>query len=60
MQTFATKNLRASFYAFFLSDRKDVRRPYVCCSYSETVIITVLKSVPKIGLVKTEKNIFCS
>jgi hypothetical protein len=32
------------------------RRIYVCCIYSETVIITVLKSVARIRLVKTEKT----
>jgi hypothetical protein len=32
------------------------RRLYVCCSYSETVIITVLKFVARIRLVKTEKT----
>jgi hypothetical protein len=30
------------------------RMLYVCCSYSEIVIITVLKSVARIRLVKTE------
>jgi hypothetical protein len=32
------------------------RRLYVCCSYSETVIITVIKSVARIRLVKTEET----
>jgi hypothetical protein len=32
------------------------RRFYVFCSCSETVIITVLKSVARIRLVKTEKT----
>jgi hypothetical protein len=32
------------------------RRLHVCCSYSETVIITVLKSVSRIRLMKTEKT----
>jgi hypothetical protein len=32
------------------------RRFYVWCSYSKTVIITVLKSVARIWLVKTEKT----
>jgi hypothetical protein len=31
------------------------RRLYVCCSYSETVIITMLISVARIRLVKNEK-----
>jgi hypothetical protein len=31
----------------------------VCCSYSDTAIINVLKSVARIRLVKTEKsNVF--
>jgi hypothetical protein len=30
------------------------RRLHVCCSYRETAIITVLKSVARIRLVKTE------
>jgi hypothetical protein len=33
-----------------------VKRFYVCCSYSETVIVTVLKSVARIRLVKTEET----
>jgi hypothetical protein len=32
------------------------RKLYVCCGYSETVIITVLKFVARIRLLKTEKN----
>jgi hypothetical protein len=32
------------------------RRLYVCSSYSETIIITILKSVARIRLVKTEKT----
>jgi hypothetical protein len=32
------------------------RRLYVCCSYSEVVIITVSKSVARIRLVQTEKT----
>jgi hypothetical protein len=32
------------------------RRLYVCCSYSETGIITVLKSVARKRLVKTKKT----
>jgi hypothetical protein len=32
------------------------RRLHVCCSYSETAIITVLKSVARMWLVKTEKT----
>jgi hypothetical protein len=32
------------------------RRLYVCCSYSETLIITVLKSVAVIGVMETEKT----
>jgi hypothetical protein len=32
---------------------------YVCCSYSETVIINILKSVARIRLVKTE-NFACA
>jgi hypothetical protein len=32
------------------------RTIYMCCSYSETVIINVLKSVARARLVKTEKT----
>jgi hypothetical protein len=31
------------------------RKLYTCCSYSETVIISALKSVARVRLVKTEK-----
>jgi hypothetical protein len=31
------------------------RRLNICCSYSETILITVLKSVARVQLVKTEK-----
>jgi hypothetical protein len=32
------------------------RRLYMCCSYSESLIITMLKSVARIRPVKTEKT----
>jgi hypothetical protein len=32
------------------------RKLYVCCSYRETLVITVLKSVARIRLVKADKN----
>jgi hypothetical protein len=31
----------------------------MCCSYSETVTITVLKSVAKLRLMKTENHSMC-
>jgi hypothetical protein len=33
------------------------RRLHVCCSYGETVIMTGLKSVARIRLVKTDKTL---
>jgi hypothetical protein len=32
------------------------KRLYVCCNYSETVIIAVIKSVARIRLLKAEKT----
>jgi hypothetical protein len=32
----------------------------MCCSYSETVIITELKYVPRIRLVKAGEDLACS
>jgi hypothetical protein len=36
------------------------RRLYVCCSYSETVTIAVLKSVARIRLVKAGADLACN
>jgi hypothetical protein len=44
------------FPSLFLLYAAVKRRLYVCCSYSQTIVITVLKSVARIRLVTNEKT----